>query len=477
MITNAITLRLSLMVLICLAGVLPAAARAAEVGEKDISDILQQVYNFATPAEWLPASRIAVATAATQPLASLWNVELTAEMQESAMRQPQAYFPASDTSYEWIAGWQPLSRDTYHYTGTKKNWILSEVYNAGWENGSKITWTYDGSSRISYFILQGWDNDSVDWVNINRISFSYDGSSTRTTVSLTSVWDGESFIDFSRTLYTYDGNNRLSTIITQSYLGVWTDATRTTFTYDGNGNETLALLETKVGVNWVNSSQTISTYDGSNRQLDEIVKTWNGAAFVNSAKNEYSYDGNDNLTLDKHSVWVSSAWSLSDVDTMKYDGSNRLIQEVFWTVSSGDLSRTNYTWDGSGNVTEMIDQNYVSSWVNDMRSVFVYQQIAVQVDESPLPDDFALLQNHPNPFNPTTTIRYSLARPSQVVIEVWNVLGQRVRVLEDEVQAAGVYETTWDGRNASGQEVASGVYFYTLRSGNFTQTRKMVLLR
>ncbi|MGB5105770.1 MAG: hypothetical protein WBP29_12250 [Candidatus Zixiibacteriota bacterium] len=74
--------------------------------------------------------------------------------------------------------------------------------------------------------------------------------------------------------------------------------------------------------------------------------------------------------------------------------------------------------------------------------VWVYASVAVKVDDVNLPGDFVLLQNHPNPFNPTTTIRYSLARPQLVQIEVFNIPGQLVRTLENSAQGAGVYETS-----------------------------------
>jgi hypothetical protein len=90
----------------------------------------------------------------------------------------------------------------------------------------------------------------------------------------------------------------------------------------------------------------------------------------------------------------------------------------------------------------------------------------------------SLGQNYPNPFNPTTTIEYSIAKPGHVTLRVYNVAGQLVRTLVDEVQAPDrVRPVTWDGRNSAGQSVSSGVYFYKLTTAGFTKTRKMVLLK
>ena len=89
----------------------------------------------------------------------------------------------------------------------------------------------------------------------------------------------------------------------------------------------------------------------------------------------------------------------------------------------------------------------------------------------------SLAQNYPNPFNPQTTIAFSIAERANVRVAVYNVNGALVRTLANESRAAGAYELTWDGRDDGGRQVASGVYFYRLTAGSFTQTKKMVLLK
>jgi FlgD Ig-like domain len=88
-----------------------------------------------------------------------------------------------------------------------------------------------------------------------------------------------------------------------------------------------------------------------------------------------------------------------------------------------------------------------------------------------------LSQNYPNPFNPQTTIAFSVKDRTRVSLKVYNVAGQLVRTLADESFGAGAHTKVWDGRNDAGQPVSSGVYFYKLVSNNFTQTKKMVLLK
>lgn len=91
--------------------------------------------------------------------------------------------------------------------------------------------------------------------------------------------------------------------------------------------------------------------------------------------------------------------------------------------------------------------------------------------------DFALDANIPNPFNPTTRIRYNLPVATQVELKIYDVRGVLVRTLVSEFQAAGEREVTWNALSDSGQRLASGVYFYQLKTPEFSQTRKMVLLK
>jgi hypothetical protein len=93
------------------------------------------------------------------------------------------------------------------------------------------------------------------------------------------------------------------------------------------------------------------------------------------------------------------------------------------------------------------------------------------------PATFELHQNYPNPFNPYTTVAFTLQSPASVQIEIYDILGQRVRTLVDASMPAGNHRVVWDGRNVAGRAVGSGVYFYRFRAGDVTETRRMLLLK
>ena len=99
------------------------------------------------------------------------------------------------------------------------------------------------------------------------------------------------------------------------------------------------------------------------------------------------------------------------------------------------------------------------------------------VDENNLPMDFALHANYPNPFNPTTSIKYDLPENAVVSIMIYDIMGREIRHLVNETQSAGFKAIMWDGTNNYGQQVGTGMYLYQIKAGSFVQTRKMLLMK
>ena len=101
----------------------------------------------------------------------------------------------------------------------------------------------------------------------------------------------------------------------------------------------------------------------------------------------------------------------------------------------------------------------------------------VTFDQASVPQAFSLAQNAPNPFNGETLIRFALPQSSQVELTIYNLLGQPVAVLVQGPSAAGTFSVRWDGRDQTGRAVTSGVYLYQLRAGDYTEVRKLLLIR
>ncbi|MCK6623400.1 MAG: T9SS type A sorting domain-containing protein, partial [Calditrichia bacterium] len=122
--------------------------------------------------------------------------------------------------------------------------------------------------------------------------------------------------------------------------------------------------------------------------------------------------------------------------------------------------------------------DYVYIAHGDARGVVIKYEgnTGIEPDASSL-QGFRLFQNYPNPFNPNTTIRYNLPKALSVNLKIHTITGQAVKTLVSRIQPSGEYDVQWDGRDNTGKAVASGVYLYQLKAGEFVESRKMVLLR
>jgi len=142
---------------------------------------------------------------------------------------------------------------------------------------------------------------------------------------------------------------------------------------------------------------------------------------------------------------------------------------------AGAESRT-----GSGPVLEVVfdksDAGVLSSLTLD-RVVLNEGRIPVQVVTSRTPTAYRLSQNHPNPFNPQTTIRYDVAKTGVVRVSLYALTGQRIRTLVRGVRPAGSYSVRWDNKDDAGRDVASGVYLCRMEAGEYRAVRKLVLVR
>ncbi|MCE5270572.1 T9SS type A sorting domain-containing protein [bacterium] len=140
-------------------------------------------------------------------------------------------------------------------------------------------------------------------------------------------------------------------------------------------------------------------------------------------------------------------------------------------ILSVPVEALNGKFDGNGEISLLsvgFEQNVQSELSKEVLS-----------PKASLPKAFAMSQNYPNPFNPSTTIAYDIpeGKEVQVRLNIYNVRGQLIRTLVNEVKSEGSYQIQWDGSSNNGQKVSSGVYFYRLVAGEFNQTRKMVILK
>ena len=162
------------------------------------------------------------------------------------------------------------------------------------------------------------------------------------------------------------------------------------------------------------------------------------------------------------------------------------VSENYFAAATADLTRNGVIQVGDTLVLTVSDtegnvasEKYILTVTPDS---LTNAMLHVKLDSINQPEKNKLLQNYPNPFNPETWIPYQLSVDAQVSISIYDLTGRIVRTLPIGYQSEGFYHNRgraayWDGKNALGENVASGVYFYRLETPSFQQTRQMIILK
>ncbi len=163
-------------------------------------------------------------------------------------------------------------------------------------------------------------------------------------------------------------------------------------------------------------------------------------------------------------------------------------------VNDPDGDPITYTWKVDGVVEKTGTENSFTktfpfaSGIRSVVAVFqdsfglrdstIWQFTITSVEDGLPPTEFSLGQNYPNPFNPTTTIAFSIPTEANVTLEIFNVLGVKVRTLvKDQRMAAAVHQRVWDGKDDAGMSLPSGIYLYRIQAGSFVASKKMTLMK
>lgn len=233
-------------------------------------------------------------------------------------------------------------------------------------------------------------------------------------------------------------------------------------------------ITTDGGVNWVEKSS------GTTSDLQDVF-------FLNATEGwiagqndvlRYSNDGGNSWTSRNNGITVGleAVYFLNSNDGWAVGNSG----SIFKTANGG----VNWTVEASGTTNELNDVfflNAANSWAVGDNGTILYRNITTGINDNvalnEVPTKFSLEQNYPNPFNPETAIRFSLPRTAQVKLEIYNLSGQRMRVVINGQFASGYHTAVWDGRDQSGRSLAAGVYLYRMTANEFTRTHRLLLLK
>jgi hypothetical protein len=216
------------------------------------------------------------------------------------------------------------------------------------------------------------------------------------------------------------------------------------------------------------SGEDYTTIKYNSSGVQQWLQTYNGTG--NTHDNAYSIavDTSGNVYVTGFSGGSGTG---NDYSTIKYNssGAQQWEQRYNGPGSAGDEAYS-IAVDGSGNV--YVSGGSRSGTTSDYTTIKYSQTIGIQITSGEIPSEYKLSQNYPNPFNPSSKFKVQISKLSDVKIIVFDITGKELEILVNEQLRPGTYEVDFDGSKYS-----SGVYFYKLITNDFTETKKMMLVK
>ncbi len=404
---------------------------------------------------------------------------------------------------EIVAEGNWLNNNRLVYTFDEKGNMLaksSECWlNNNWEKSKFLKYTYNLSGDFLSCISENWENGAIK--NYESLVYTYDFIGNIVTEH-TESYSGGILQGYLHVSYTYDQNNR---ILTKSYQtlqnGVWESNSRVTYSYNSMGSILNELSADWYDNKWNDKYRLSYLYDDKNNKLIELGESksneWNPiyrySYTYNNDKNlllglleennlderilqkkfftTYAYDQYGNLTSTYSSIWKdetsgSGYWKYRSNATYNYDNYGNCIK-------ANNYEWNDDAWVPSGRFMTLFYNNFKDSLTTYGENITIkYKPFNDSTNSIVIPKYYMLFQNYPNPFNPATTIKYSIPNSNMVSIKVFDILGKEVTTLVKEQQNSGQHEVTFNA-----EKLSSGTYFYQLKCGEFTETKKLLLLK
>ncbi|MCD4829433.1 MAG: T9SS type A sorting domain-containing protein [Candidatus Cloacimonetes bacterium] len=337
--------------------------------------------------------------------------------------------------------WQQLFRYTYEWGDDGLVQALQvDSLNASWQPNYLYSYEHDAQGCTSEILMQTWDGAWVnDWRN--DIAHNTDGNITE---SFTRQWVDGGWVDYLQKLFTYVGLE----LVNEEWIY-----------YDRQPDYRCDYI-----------------YDEQDRVIEETWEVNDGSGWENDSRALYTWN-DDGLATETWQLW-SDEWTPDSLTLYAYDDNQWLqsIEVAYWDSDSADwvsaeLFLYAYDEDGYCETCTKHDWNDDRDWMPQWRYEYFWEQSSAIADDTQAPPP-ATLRAWPNPFNPRTELRFTLAHPGQNRLDIYNVRDQLVVTLVDEFLQAGEHTVIWEAEGC-----ASGVYLIRLQGEGDCQSQRVILLK
>jgi hypothetical protein len=264
--------------------------------------------------------------------------------------------------------------------------------------------------------------------------------------------------DDDSSVYVYQGMSAIASDALGNFIITWVD--------DRNGNDDIYAQRYTLAGALIGSNFQVNDDTGKSGQGNPAI------AIEASGNAVITWNDSRNGNYDVYAQRFNSSGSKIGTNSLVNNSQSSVYGQILPTVAATS-SKLYFAWE---------DNRRSKGWDIYAKVVDWNWTTVEEEGNAAIPNSFELSQNYPNPFNPATRIQFKVSslkfgKPVRTTLKIYNILGQLVRTLVDEDKAPGNYEVIWDGKDDSGKEVSSGIYFYQLKTEGYTGTKKMVLLR
>jgi hypothetical protein len=377
-----------------------------------------------------------------------------------------------------------------------------------WDLENKVVYHYPNpsSGRVDSLVTFQWDDDNQEWVRFTFMHYHYNTAGRITSIdgyiepapgfvyhimSTSSVYDnqnrlihhymymysGASLVPFMRLHLNYSGQSLAS------ISGWFSDNDDpyfiNTYEFDGNGRiivETGQDSADSTAGSWVNSMRTETSYHPNDQSNGATVVEYFANMFPGSMGGfMYFYAG-----MPLHFItsnWSERAWTLSERDVYSWQDVNNRLLSIQTDNRSGDTwvpyEKDTFSYDGNGNISQVIESEYETEWLEREKHVYTWQTYSVVDDNSAPAISELKLNAYPMPFSEAVNISLQSPKAGAIEVNIFNLKGQQIQAFK----TLPGQNITWNGMDMQGRTCASGIYFVKAKQNNAETALRIVKLK
>lgn len=362
---------------------------------------------------------------------------------------------------------------------------LGQYYSEGtWLDDFKIEYYYNINGDLDYVKLYDWDEYDEDWIYIMYQNMVYNNQHQLIEVYIGFPMDDDEYFFIVKLEFFYDINNEISYVdmYMMDFLEeLWILSMREKLSYENGNLVEVLILDVEDG-EFENDSLFTFEYDSNNLLIQELYQYWLFNEWENDILVINEYNSSHDIISSLEKYWdFDGAW----VDWYRwffyYDSGllmEIIIEYNLWDDEWENDEKITYEYTTSGRaVVETFHYWTGDSWYPDYRYVDTWDFVDTEFNETISLNSGISAYNYPNPFNPNTTIVLNLPHTEHLILDVYNIRGEKVKSLFNGIKEKGIHQITWNGKSSYGNDLPSGVYIYKAETSSSLIVNKIMLIK